>query len=121
VFERLIAGLEADRYIVDGRLKLETHEKAPRVQVKVRADQTVETVSAASIVAKLNRDWMMEALHRGFPVYRWDHNKGYGTREHIAALRKYGPCRLHRRQFVETALSMQIPLWPPPEQSPVEE
>lgn len=114
IFERLIQAVEADLYIVDGNLKLNNlGDRAGRVRSLVRADETQEVVVAASILAKLKRDWMMEALHKSYPVYHWDRNKGYGTRQHIEALRQHGPCRLHRRRFVETALAVQLPLWPP--------
>lgn len=105
VFERLIMAVEADRYIVDGNLKLQNlGRRRAKVRCVVRADQTEQAVSAASVVAKVVRDRLMDALHAEFPVYGWDHNKGYGTPEHIAALREHGPCIHHRRQFVSTAL-----------------
>ena len=106
VFERLILDIEAYTYIVDGNLKFDgLGERAERVQSVVRADEVQEAVSAASIIAKIGRDMMMKALHNAFPMYGWDHNKGYGTQAHIAALQQYGPCRLHRTQFVRTALA----------------
>jgi ribonuclease HII len=112
VFERLIARVEADSYIVDGNLKLNhLGDKRARVRAVVRADQTEQVVAAASILAKLKRDWMMGALHKSYPAYGWDRNKGYGTPAHIAALREHGPCRLHRAKFVETALTRQYKLW----------
>ena len=113
VFERLIVAVEADRYIVDGNLKLTNlGRKARHVQSVVRADQTEQAVSAASIVAKVTRDRIMQELHINFPVYGWDHNAGYCTREHLAALREYGLCEHHRRQFVTTALSKGNPQLP---------
>ena len=105
VFERLIMAVDADRYIVDGNLKLQNlGRRRTRVRSVVRADQTEQAVSAASIVAKVTRDRLMDGLHAEFPVYGWDHNRGYGTPAHIAALREFGPCIHHRRKFVSTAL-----------------
>jgi ribonuclease HII len=57
------------------------------------------TIGAASIVAKVVRDKVMEASHGRFPVYNFRSNKGYGTEEHLEALRRFGPCPFHRRSF----------------------
>ncbi|HVO44290.1 MAG TPA: ribonuclease HII [Aggregatilineales bacterium] len=114
IFERLIMAVDADRYVVDGRLKLSNlGRRAPRVESKIHADQIHQAVMAASILAKVERDRLMEKLHAEFPVYGWDHNRGYGTPAHIAALRAYGPCPYHRTQFVTTALSkyLNLPLY----------
>jgi ribonuclease HII len=113
VFERLILGIEADRYIVDGNLKLTSLDrKARRVRSLIRADETEQAVTAASIIAKVTRDRIMRDLHLNFPVYGWDHNMGYCTHSHVEALRSHGPCGHHRRQFVTTALSKYTPTLP---------
>ncbi len=113
VFERLVMRIDADRYIVDGNLKLANlGRRARRVQSVVRADETEQAVSAASIIAKVTRDRIMCDLHADFPVYGWDHNAGYCTKAHLDALRQYGSCIHHRRQFVTTALSKFAPLLP---------
>lgn len=56
-------------------------------------------ISAASIIAKEFRDRLMIAAAEKYPQYGWERNKGYGTAEHLAALRQYGPTPLHRRSF----------------------
>lgn len=114
VFERLIMAIDADRYVVDGNLKLANlGRKARRVVSVVRADETIEAVTAASIIAKVTRDRLMQTYHAAFPCYGWDHNAGYGTAMHIDALREHGACIQHRRQFVSTALSKDsTPLLP---------
>ena len=66
----------------------------------VHGDQLSYMIGAASIVAKVARDRYMVELDRQFPVYGFARNKGYGTREHIEALKKYGPCPAHRRSFI---------------------
>ncbi|MEP7289135.1 MAG: ribonuclease HII [Chloroflexota bacterium] len=112
-FERLIVGMEAERYIVDGNLKLTNlGRKARRVRSLVRADQTEQAVSAASIIAKVTRDRIMQDLHATFPVYGWDHNMGYGTAQHVDALQRFGLTVHHRYQFVTSALSKKTPLLP---------
>jgi ribonuclease HII len=65
----------------------------------VKGDRDVACISAASIIAKTARDAMLLELHARYPVYGFDHNKGYGTPEHLAALDRHGPCPIHRRSF----------------------
>ena len=65
----------------------------------VQGDGIYASIAAASILAKTYRDDYMKALHDKFPQYNWIQNKGYATREHQAALDKYGPCKFHRRSF----------------------
>ena len=60
-------------------------------------------ISAASILAKEYRDRMMIAAAAAYPQYGWERNKGYGTAEHLAALRQYGPTPLHRKTFAPVA------------------
>lgn len=64
-----------------------------------KGDQVCRSISAASILAKVYRDRIMRAFHEMYPVYDFDSNKGYGTVRHLAALRKYGPCPIHRLTF----------------------
>ncbi len=65
----------------------------------IRGDSSVPAISAASILAKVCRDRLVTRLHRSFPQYGLDRNKGYPTREHLLALDRFGPCPLHRRSF----------------------
>ncbi|MCG6537668.1 MAG: ribonuclease HII, partial [Syntrophales bacterium LBB04] len=55
--------------------------------------------AAASIIAKVSRDRVMEIYHRQFPQYNFIKNKGYGTDEHRAAIKRFGLCKAHRRSF----------------------
>lgn len=66
----------------------------------VKGDAKSQSIAAASIMAKVTRDHLMEEYDRRFPEYRFAKNKGYGTAEHIAALKEYGPCPIHRRTFI---------------------
>ena len=65
----------------------------------VRGDGIYASIAAASILAKTHRDEFMLTLHRDFPQYAWNKNKGYPTREHRAAILKHGPTPYHRRSF----------------------
>jgi len=65
----------------------------------IRGDRDVASISAASILAKTARDALLLELHSFYPAYGFAQNKGYGTKEHLAALARYGPCPAHRRSF----------------------
>lgn len=64
-----------------------------------KGDRICRSISAASILAKVYRDRIMRAWHQAYPVYDFDKNKGYGTAQHLAALKIYGPCPIHRLTF----------------------
>ena len=70
----------------------------------VHGDALSYMIAAASIVAKVERDRYMVELDAQYPQYGFARNKGYGTAEHIAALRRYGPCPAHRRTFIHNFL-----------------
>ena len=70
----------------------------------VKGDAQSYTIAAASIVAKVERDARMKELDAQYPAYGFARNKGYGTKEHIAALRLYGPCPHHRPSFIQRIL-----------------
>lgn len=80
--------------VLDGEVRIPLpHHSMPKADVHVPA------VSAASILAKTARDrWMFEQ-HMQWPHYAWNENAGYGTPDHLEALRKFGPCALHRRSY----------------------
>ncbi|CAN5263975.1 ribonuclease HII [soil metagenome] len=83
--------------LLDGELDPARVRTAVRkVRMLVKADLTCASVAAASVLAKCERDALMERLAADFPVYAWDANKGYGSPDHIAALRTHGPSPLHR-------------------------
>ena len=64
-----------------------------------KGDQRCLSIAAASIVAKVTRDRLMVAYHDQYPQYNFAQHKGYGTKEHLQAIQKYGCCPLHRRSF----------------------
>ena len=66
----------------------------------IKGDAKSISIAAASIVAKVTRDRLMKEYALKYPEYEFDKNKGYGSAEHIAALKKFGPCEIHRRSFI---------------------
>ncbi|MDP1689516.1 MAG: ribonuclease HII [bacterium] len=66
----------------------------------VRGDEKIKAISLASIVAKVTRDRLMVRLHKKYPKYRFDIHKGYGTKKHMAAVRRFGPSEKHRLTFM---------------------
>lgn len=77
-------------------------------QAIVKGDALHPCISAASILAKQERDRMMQAAAAQHPHYGWERNMGYGTPEHLAALRAHGPCPLHRKSFAPVAQAMLL-------------
>ncbi|MCR4693842.1 MAG: ribonuclease HII [Pseudobutyrivibrio sp.] len=76
----------------------------PDVDIKqvaiIKGDAKSISIGAASIIAKVTRDRMMVEYDKMYPEYNFASNKGYGSKEHIEALKKYGPCPIHRRSFI---------------------
>lgn len=85
-----------DFLLVDGlhRIPIITPQKP-----LVKGDNLSISIAAASIMAKVTRDRIMEMYHRQFPQYNFQKNKGYGTREHVNAIREFGICKIHRKSF----------------------
>ncbi|TSE20499.1 Ribonuclease HII [Tepidimonas alkaliphilus] len=76
----------------------------------VGGDATVAAIAAASIVAKVTRDRLMDALHREYPDYGFDRHRGYGTAQHLQALSRLGPTPAHRRSFAPVARALAAAL-----------
>jgi ribonuclease HII len=72
----------------------------------VGGDAKVAAISAASILAKVHRDRLCAQLHEEFPQYGFVSHKGYGTPEHLQALRDHGACPQHRRSFAPVAAAL---------------
>lgn len=85
-----------DFILVDGNQRIPVSISQ---QTIVKGDCLSISIAAASIIAKVSRDCIMEMYHRQFPQYHFQKNKGYGTAQHQSALRQYGPCKIHRRSF----------------------
>lgn len=100
--KRAAVGLSCkpDHILVDGNRLPKWDYQAEAV---IGGDAIHPCISAASILAKEYRDRMMIAAAEEYPEYGWERNKGYGTAEHMAALKKYGPTPLHRKSFAPVA------------------
>lgn len=86
-----------DLFLVDAIDRLDV---AGEVRGIVHGDALCYSIAAASILAKVTRDRLMRELDEAYPQYGFAKNKGYGTAQHIAALKQYGPCPAHRRSFI---------------------
>ena len=86
-----------DLFLVDAITRLDVPGE---VRGLVHGDALCYSIAAASILAKVTRDRIMRELDARYPQYGLAKNKGYGTAEHIAALRQYGPTPIHRRSFI---------------------
>lgn len=89
--------------------------RAPKVNLQcqtiIGGDATVATISAASILAKVSRDREMLAMDRLYPEYGFAKHKGYGTKEHMDAIKKYGPCQIHRKSFAPINQYLKIEIF----------
>ncbi|TCK65268.1 RNase HII [Winogradskyella wandonensis] len=83
--------------IVDGN-KFKPYSNIPH-QTIIKGDSKYLSIAAASILAKTYRDLYMEKIHEEFPMYNWKKNKGYPSKEHRAAIKKYGVTKYHRKSF----------------------
>ena len=96
--ERAIKKLKKkpDLFLVDG-----THapKKLKNSKTIIKGDQKIKCISAASIVAKVYRDHYMIKLGTKFPQYKWNKNFGYGTWQHLGALKKFGVTNYHRKSY----------------------
>ncbi len=87
----------ADVFLIDAVTGLGLQGREVSV---IKGDASSYAIAAASIVAKVTRDREMREWDEEYPQYGFAKNKGYGTKEHIGALKKYGPCPIHRRSFI---------------------
>jgi ribonuclease HII len=100
--------LSPDYLLIDGKNRIDI--PTPQETI-IRGDARSISIAAASIIAKVSRDRIMEIYHRQFPQYNFLKNKGYGTGEHREAIRRCGPCKIHRLSFaVKTSVSNQTSL-----------
>lgn len=93
---------------VDGN-KFRDYDDIPH-QCVVKGDAKYLHIAAASVLAKTYRDAFMEKIHEEFPMYNWKQNKGYPTKEHREAIKKYGITPYHRKSFRLLPEQLKIPL-----------
>ena len=94
--ERAINSLERPaEFVLTDAMKLNLENS----QSIIHGDALSASIAAASIIAKVTRDRLTDEWHKKYPEYGFDHNRGYGTKEHIAAIKKFGFCPLHRKSF----------------------
>lgn len=97
-----LPGMSDSVVLIDGNKSVPDIE-FPQKTV-VGGDARCPSISAASILAKVTRDRLLMEYDEKYPEYGFAKNKGYGTREHIEALKKYGPCEIHRSSFLKNIL-----------------
>lgn len=88
--------LDCDFLLIDGNAKI--YCATPQKTI-IAGDSKVFSIAAAGIIAKVTRDKMMQKYHKKYPEYGFGLHKGYGTRAHFAAIKKFGPCPIHRKSF----------------------
>jgi len=96
--ERAVMGLAGrpDIILIDGNMKI----SLPCEYISIiDGDKKSFSIACASIVAKVTRDRMMDEYHKTYPAYGFCRHKGYGTRQHRSAIKKHGPCPIHRVTF----------------------
>lgn len=97
--------IPADYALVDGN-------RMPPLEILgetiIKGDAKSASIAAASILAKVSRDRLMYEIDKIYPEYSFAKHKGYGTKIHIEALKKYGPCKIHRRTFLGKILGEKI-------------
>lgn len=94
-----IDGLTFGDIVLIDAVKL-TETKIPTFSI-IKGDASSYSIAAASIVAKVTRDRLMEKADNLYPQYGFKQHKGYGTKQHVMALKEHGPCPLHRATFIK--------------------
>jgi len=94
--KKAVKNLRSDFLLLDGNFKIKSD--TPQKSI-IKGDQKVMSIAAASIIAKVTRDKIMEKYHKKYPQYGFDKHKGYGTELHIKMIEKFGPCAIHRKSF----------------------
>ncbi|MEW5819057.1 MAG: ribonuclease HII [Cyanobacteriota bacterium] len=100
-YKNVVKQLKKQKYmvLVDGTKNIKDIPEKVIQHAIPKGDGKSASIAAASILAKVYRDKIMYDLAKEFPEYKWDKNKGYGTKEHIEAIRQHGRCRYHRQSF----------------------
>jgi len=89
--------IQPDYVLVDGSFRIPKLDKSQTAIIG--GDGKVFCIAAASIIAKVSRDWIMNEIDKKYPLYEFSKHKGYGTKRHVELISQYGPCPLHRFSF----------------------
>ena len=96
--------IKPDMILIDGN-------SSPKLEIPyhtiVKGDDLSMTISCASIIAKVERDNFMVKMAEKYPQYLFEKHKGYGTKAHIEAIKKYGPCKIHRKSFIRKIIGSE--------------
>lgn len=108
--EEVISKLGTDDIItlIDGNRLIKNYTYPQEFVIK--GDSKSASIAAASILAKVERDWYMEKLDLQFPEYNWRQNAGYLTKQHTEAIQKHGITKYHRQSFLKNLLNTQMSL-----------
>lgn len=87
--------ISPEHVLIDA-MKLELNVPSTSI---IKGDAKSESIAAASIIAKVTRDHMLDEMDKEYPMYDLKNNKGYGTKKHLEALQTYGPCKYHRVSY----------------------
>ena len=88
--------LSIKKYLLDGNIKIDTNKSVKNI---IKGDENYVSIAAASIIAKVTRDKIMVNKNKENNRYKWDKNKGYGTKDHLLAIKNYGITYYHRKSF----------------------
>lgn len=103
----LMLNHKVDVVLIDGDMNINTD--IPQITI-IDGDKLHLSIASASIIAKVYRDSIMERYAKLYPNYGFEKHKGYGTKEHIEAIKRYGPCPIHRTSFLKKLLHEQYVL-----------
>ncbi len=101
---RKVTGNSNTPALLDAGIKL---PKTIPQKAIIKGDEKIPAIALASILAKVARDAYMERMHKRHPAYNFKENKGYGTAVHIKALKRHGPCPLHRLTFIKNLVILK--------------
>ena len=103
--QRSLNNLNMNAVLVDGNRPIKGIE-VPNFPI-IKGDSKSYSIAAASIIAKVHRDTIMENLSKEFPEYKWDKNSGYGTKDHIEAINKKGITQHHRKSYAPIRILLE--------------
>jgi ribonuclease HII len=102
VLKNLGIGISRAPAYLDGGLYLGNGKRRLAAKTVIKGDEKINSIKAASIIAKVSRDRAMVRLAKQYPRYGFEIHKGYGTRRHMRALKKYGASKAHRKSFLKS-------------------